>query len=220
MVMKIEVPLRPQGAKRPQINSKINSAYYDSAYRDWLGEAKSWVENYLVETDFALIKELLGTDAEGNQYLNTHYVRGFKKLDDIEFKEDEGVKVVKTRNVMLDEQGNPVLDEEGYVISQSGQRMPILGELRDDYLGIKVKVQFLLARRNNRKGTPTDKPFPLDSNTADLDQYAKAIIDAFFETAMFKETGLNDRHIQSMMLQKRYITGDESQGIRIEFQPI
>lgn len=73
--MRIEIPLEPQAAKRPKVNSMVNSTYYDTNYRKWLDEAMGWVENYLIETDFALLEELLGKDPEGKQYKNTHVVR-------------------------------------------------------------------------------------------------------------------------------------------------
>ncbi|WP_283548119.1 hypothetical protein [Ligilactobacillus salivarius] len=37
-----------------------------------------WVEDYLLDTDLAMVKELLGTDKDGNQYKNTHIIKGFK----------------------------------------------------------------------------------------------------------------------------------------------
>ncbi|KRL79771.1 hypothetical protein FC36_GL000297 [Ligilactobacillus equi DSM 15833 = JCM 10991] len=220
--MKIRVPLEPQGAKRPRVNSMINNAYYDSKYRKWLDEAMKWVEDYLGQTDYALVEELLGKDRNGNQYRNTHEIKGFRRIEDVEYKIDKerGKKVVKTKNVGLDQDGRPILDQDGYVISRYGQKMPILGQIRDDYLGIKVRIMFILPRRNSRKTTEFDRPFPVDSNTADIDNYTKAILDAFFETPIFKETGLNDRHIQSLFVQKRYVDKDEEAGILLEMKPL
>ena len=220
--MRIKIPFEPQGAMRPRFNSKINSTYYDTKYRQWLDNAMGWVEGYLEATDYALIEEILGQDELGNQYKNTHEIKGFKRSSDIEYKLDKetGEEVIKTRNVGMDKDGHPLLDEEGYVISKYGQRMPILGKIRDDYLGIKVRIMFILPRRNNRKTTELDRPFPVDSNTADIDNYQKAVLDAFFETPMFKETGINDRHIQSIMAQKRYVDNEESPCILLEMKPI
>lgn len=90
--MRIEIPLEPQAAKRPKVNSMVNSTYYDTSYRKWLNEAMGWVENYLIETDFALLEELLGKSPEGEQYKNTHVIRGFKKISDIEYRFDEKLK--------------------------------------------------------------------------------------------------------------------------------
>ena len=220
--MRVKIPLEPQGAKRPRVNSKLNSAYYDTAYREWLRDAMQWVEDYLLDTDLAMVKELLGTDKDGNQYKNTHIIKGFKKLKDIEYKTDveTGLKVVKNRNVALDENGDVILDKDGYVLSLSGQKIPILGKIRDDYLGLKARILFILPRRNNRETRIDDRPFPVDANTSDIDNYAKSIIDAFFENPMFKETGLNDRHIQSLLLQKRYAKPDEDIGIIFEIKAI
>lgn len=220
--MQITVPFPPQGAKRPRVNSKLNNAYYDNTYRNWLNDVMGWVEQYLVDTDFALIEELLGKDADGKQYRNTHYIRGFKMLSDVEYRKDKetGKKVLKTRNLMLDHDGQPVCDKQGYVLSQSGQRVPITGGVRDDFLGIKGRALFILPRRNGRKSKPTDRPFPIDSMTYDLDNYVKAIQDAFFETPMFKETGLNDRHITLFTMAKRYVKGNEKPCIKYELKPV
>ncbi len=220
--MRIEIPLEPQAAKRPKVNSMVNSTYYDTSYRKWLNEAMGWVENYLIETDFALLEELLGKSPEGEQYKNTHVIRGFKKIADIGYRFDEKLKknVVKTRNVAVDENGQVIVDDDGFVLSLSGQRIPILGELREDYLGIRGRMMLIISRRNNRESKATDRPFPLDSNTGDYDNYAKAVTDAFFETPMFKETGLNDRHIQEMLIQKRYVSSGEKPGILLELKPM
>lgn len=57
--MRIEIPLEPQAAKRPKVNSMVNSTYYDTNYRKWLDEAMGWVENYLIETDFACLSTVI-----------------------------------------------------------------------------------------------------------------------------------------------------------------
>ena len=58
------------------------------------------------------------------------------------------------------------------------------------------------------------------SGTADLDNYAKAVIDMMFESSAFKDVGVNDRWIQSMNLTKRYTIGDEVSHIEVDIHQI
>ncbi|WP_283548120.1 hypothetical protein [Ligilactobacillus salivarius] len=95
--------------------------------------------------------------------------------------------MVKNRNVALDESGDVILDKDGYVLSLSGQKIPILGKIRDDYLGLKARILFILPRRNNRETRIDDRPFPVDANTSDIDNYAKSIIDAFLKILCLKK---------------------------------
>ena len=85
----------------------------------------------------------------------------------------------------------------------------------DEFYGYEFDAVFVLS--NEHGG---DRLFPIMSGTADLDNYAKAVIDMMFESSAFKDVGVNDRWIQSMNLTKRYTIGDEVSHIEVDIHQI
>lgn len=54
------MPIEPKGAKRPRLTSKARLVSMDKVYREWREEANNWVNDWLKETNGALLRELLG----------------------------------------------------------------------------------------------------------------------------------------------------------------
>lgn len=85
------------------------------------------------------------------------------------------------------------------------------GKLVPDFYGYLVRVVCVLRRpKHNRR------PFPLSSNTGDIDNLYKAITDGIFESHPFKEVGINDRWIQILQASKRYTALDTDEKPHIE----
>lgn len=87
------------------------------------------------------------------------------------------------------------------------------GELIDSFNGYMVRVICVLQRPPKSRRT-----FPFASNTADLDNYYKAVVDGMFESHPFKYVGINDRWIQTSQANKRYTMKgtDEKPHVEVE----
>lgn len=92
--------------------------------------------------------------------------------------------------------GMPPRDESG----------KLRGKLRPDFQGWAIEIEFVVARPEN-----SIRFYPVNSTTADLDNYEKAVIDMMFESEVFKELGLNDRFIQRKLTYKRYTRLDSDE---------
>ncbi len=72
-------------------------------------------------------------------------------------------------------------------------------KLIEDFCGYFVKIIFVIQRPSN-----TLRPYPLGGNTADLDNYYKAVTDGIFSSEAGKMLKLNDRWITESQQLKRY----------------
>lgn len=86
-----------------------------------------------------------------------------------------------------------------------------------DFYGYFFKIVFVIKRPTNNL-----RPYPFATNTADIDNYYKAITDGIFQSEGAKYVGLDDRWIQEVQLQKRYTLpgGRERPHIDIEIKRI
>lgn len=86
------------------------------------------------------------------------------------------------------------------------------GKLRDDFNGWVIDLEFVLERPDGNL-----KYSPVASQTADLDNYTKGVVDMMFESDVFKFNGFDDRYIQSQRVLKRYthLNSDEKPHIKV-----
>ena len=162
--MEFIVPFKPQSAMRPNYSHKTgrpNQMFMPPKYRHWRDETNLWFEDWLYETDYQLIKELIYMD---------------------------------------DEQKTPIRDENG--------------NFKQDFYGYEVKLMFIVPK------SKSGRPFPMGQQSSDIDNYAKAVVDMMFESQSFKNAGLNDKYIQSMILLKRCAVGDEETHIEVDLHQI
>ena len=87
------------------------------------------------------------------------------------------------------------------------------GEIIDSFNGYLLRIIFVLKRPKNSR-----RAYPFASNTADIDNYFKAVSDGMFESQAFKTVGLNDRWVQTLQCMKRYtmLGTDEKPHIEVE----
>lgn len=114
-----------------------------------------------------------------------------------------------TDNALLDyltatSDGVPVRNEE-------------TGAIIDEFNGYIVRIICVLKRPKGSR-----RAFPFASNSADLDNYYKAVTDGIFESRPFKTVGINDRWIQTIQANKRYtmLGTDEKPHIEVEIKKI
>lgn len=87
------------------------------------------------------------------------------------------------------------------------------GQLIPSFNGYFVKVICVIKRPKSVK-----RAFPFASNTADLDNYYKAVLDGIFESRPFKQMGINDRWVQASQATKRYTMLGTDEKPHIEFE--
>lgn len=158
--------MEPHTAGRPRYSMKtgrVNRTVMDQGYREWREKFQIWFENYLNETNDALLNYMTA-------------------LSD----------------------GRPIRNEE-------------TTKLVNDFNGYFVRIICVLKRPKGSR-----RAFPFNSNTADLDNYYKAVSDGMFESRPFKAVGINDRWIQTIQANKRYtvLGTDELPHIEVEIKRI
>lgn len=91
------------------------------------------------------------------------------------------------------------------------------GRLIGDFNGYIVRIICVIRRPKGNL-----RAFPVATNTADLDNYFKAVTDGMFESKPFKTIGINDRWIQTIQANKRYtaLGTYETPHIEVEIQKI
>lgn len=90
------------------------------------------------------------------------------------------------------------------------------GKIPLDFMGLEMRLKFVIPRPKT-----STRMFPIDNKTADIDNYTKAVVDAYFEHDAFKiDAQLNDRFIQHLDTMKRYAMPDEKPHIEIELKKI
>lgn len=107
------------------------------------------------------------------------------------------------------EDGRPIVNT--WMSTKRNGEKKVNHQLIADFYGYFVKTIFVLPRPANNM-----RPYPLESRTADLDNYYKAIIDGIFESEGAKTIKLNDRWIQEAQIQKRYALPGGKERAHIE----
>lgn len=107
------------------------------------------------------------------------------------------------------------LREDKAQTDENGNPIWHWGRLDERFYGYAVTLVFVLARPKGEL-----KVYPVNTHTADLDNYQKAVIDGLFESGLVQDLKLNDRWIQEVHAQKRYTWygSDEQSHIELTIQ--
>lgn len=170
--MQFTIPFAPVSASRPNWSAKNGRAtrtYIPKHYKEWREKTNEWFEDWLEQTDYKLIRELIRLSPQAS----------------LKNKNDEGRERIL---VQLESKKNK-------------------NDFAENFWGFEVKMLLYVEVQN------VNKPYPLASNTGDLDNYYKAVTDMMFESDSFKKAGFNDRWIQKASIMKLAVPKGEGKII-------